>query len=51
MFNTTKTKLLLISLRDPFLDNDRVMPPLGIMSLHSYYVLQSDIDSAIENNF
>ncbi len=50
MFNMAKTKLLLISLRDPFLDNDRVMPPLGIMSLHSC-VLQSGMDSTIENNF
>jgi len=50
MSNKIKTKLLLISLRDPFLDNDRVMPPLGIMSLHSC-VFQSGIDSTIENNF
>lgn len=50
MPDTTKTKLLLISLRDPFLDNDRVMPPLGIMSLHAY-LLQGGIDSTIENNF
>jgi len=50
MPDTTKTKLLLISLRDPFLDNDRVMPPLGIMSLHAY-ALQNGIDSTIENNF
>ena len=25
--------ILLISMRDPFLDNDRVMPPLGVMSI------------------
>ena len=28
--------LLLVSLRDPYMDSDRVMPPLGIMSLHAY---------------
>ena len=43
-------KLLLISLRDPFLDSDRVMPPLGVMSLQSY-MLSLGFDSSIENNF
>ncbi len=43
-------KLLLISLRDSFLDSDRIMPPLGIMSLHSY-MIENSIDSTIENNF
>lgn len=43
-------KLLLISLRDPFLDNDRVMPPIGIMALHSY-MLNCGFDSTIENDF
>ena len=43
-------KLLLISLRDPFLDSDRVMPPIGIMSLQSY-MLSLGFDSEIENNF
>ncbi len=43
-------KLLLISLRDTFLDSDRVMPPIGIMSLQSY-MLSIGIDSTIENDF
>ena len=43
-------RLLLISLRDPFLDSDRVMPPMGIMSLHAF-MLESGFDSTIENNF
>ena len=43
-------KLLLISLHDPFLDSDRVMPPIGIMSLQAY-MPPSGIDSAIENDF
>jgi anaerobic magnesium-protoporphyrin IX monomethyl ester cyclase len=43
-------KLLLISLRDPFLDSDRVMPPVGVMSLQSY-MTSLGIDSMLENNF
>lgn len=43
-------KLLLISLHDSFLDSDRVMPPIGIMSLHAY-MLSLGIDSTIENDF
>ena len=43
-------KLLLISLRDNFLDNDRVMPPIGTMSLQSY-MLECGIDSTLENDF
>jgi anaerobic magnesium-protoporphyrin IX monomethyl ester cyclase len=46
----TKTKLLLISLRDPFLDDDRVMPPIGVMSLHSF-IVEHDIECVIENDF
>ena len=45
-----KLKLLLVSLRDPYMDSDRVMPPLGVMALHSY-MLDLGIESAIENNF
>jgi hypothetical protein len=30
--------LLLVSLRDPFLDDDRVMPPIGVMSLMSLVI-------------
>lgn len=43
-------KLLLIALRDPFMDSDRVMPPLGVMSLHSF-MLSCGFDSTLENNF
>ncbi len=43
-------KFLLVSLRDPFMDSDRVMPPLGVMALQSY-LLSLGIDSTIENNF
>jgi hypothetical protein len=43
-------KILLISLRDAFLDSDRVMPPMGIMSLHAL-MLDRGIESTIENNF
>ena len=50
VFMQADRKLLLISLRDPFLDSDRVMPPIGIMSLQSY-MLSSGVDSAIENDF
>ena len=50
MITRHKSKILLISLRDPFLDSDRVMPPLGIMSLHSY-MLSLGFSSAIENDF
>jgi radical SAM superfamily enzyme YgiQ (UPF0313 family) len=46
----TNKRLLLISLRDSFLDSDRVMPPLGIMSLHSY-MLSLGFLSYIENDF
>jgi radical SAM superfamily enzyme YgiQ (UPF0313 family) len=42
--------LLLISLRDPYLDSDRVMPPLGVMSLYSY-LRGCGIAAAIENDF
>ena len=42
--------LLLIVLRDPFLDSDRVMPPLGAMSLQSY-MLSCGFDSVLENDF
>lgn len=45
-----KPKLLLISLRDPYMDSDRVMPPIGVMSLHSY-MLACGVDSVIENDF
>jgi anaerobic magnesium-protoporphyrin IX monomethyl ester cyclase len=44
------TKILLVSLRGYFLDSDRVMPPMGIMSLHSL-MLNRGIDSTIENKF
>ncbi|MBF0439286.1 MAG: B12-binding domain-containing radical SAM protein [Magnetococcales bacterium] len=43
-------RLLLIVLRDPFLDSDRVMPPLGVMSLHAL-MLACGVDSVIENDF
>jgi radical SAM superfamily enzyme YgiQ (UPF0313 family) len=43
-------KLLLVSLRDAYMDSDRVMPPLGVMALQSY-MLDCGIDSAIENDF
>ncbi len=45
-----KSRLLLISLRDPYMDSDRIMPPLGVMSLHSY-MLESGFESTIENDF
>ena len=45
-----KPKLLLVSLRDSYMDSDRVMPPLGVMALHSY-MLSRGIESAIENDF
>lgn len=45
-----KPKLLLVSLHDPYMDSDRVMPPLGIMSLHAY-MLACDVNSTIENDF
>ena len=45
-----KPKLLLVSLRDSYMDSDRVMPPLGVMALHSY-MLHCGIESAIENDF
>ncbi|HIJ84300.1 MAG: B12-binding protein [Magnetococcales bacterium] len=41
---------LLVSLRDPFLDSDRIMPPMGIMALHSY-LMSRNIQSRIENDF
>lgn len=43
-------KLILISLPDPYLDSDRVIPPLGVMSLHSY-MLKCGVNSIIENDF
>ncbi len=43
-------RLLLIALRDPFLDSDRVMPPIGVMSLQSF-MLSQGVDSVIENDF
>ncbi len=47
-----KKKVLLISLRSPFLDSDRVYPPLGLLYLATY-VGQSghevDIEDAFEN--
>lgn len=43
-------KLLLISLRDPFLDSDRVMPPIGVMALHSY-IISLGFESAVEIDF
>ncbi|MBF0444926.1 MAG: B12-binding domain-containing radical SAM protein [Magnetococcales bacterium] len=43
-------KILLVSLRDSFLDSDRVMPPMGVMSLHSL-MLDRGIESTIENDF
>lgn len=43
-------KLLLIALRNPFLDNDRVMPPLGVMSLHSL-LIHHGINSELEIDF
>lgn len=46
----SSNKILLVSLRDGFLDSDRVMPPLGIMSLHSL-MLERNIVSKLENNF
>ena len=44
------SKLLLVSLRDAYMDSDRVMPPLGVMALQSY-MLDCGIDSVIENDF
>lgn len=44
------SRLLLVVLRDPFLDSDRVMPPLGAMSLHAF-MLSCGIDSVLENAF
>ncbi|MBF0134350.1 MAG: B12-binding domain-containing radical SAM protein [Magnetococcales bacterium] len=41
---------LLVALRDPFLDSDRIMPPMGIMALHAY-LMSRNIPSKIENNF
>ncbi len=43
-------KILLVSLRDPFMDSDRVMPPLGVMSLHSF-LLALNFDSHLEIDF
>jgi len=43
-------KLALISLRDPFLDDDRVMPPIWIMSLYSY-ITSKGIKTVLENDF
>ena len=45
-----RIKLLLISLRDRFLDSDRVMPPIGIMSLQSY-ITSKGFSCNIENDF
>ncbi|MBF0428126.1 MAG: B12-binding domain-containing radical SAM protein [Magnetococcales bacterium] len=48
--NADCNRIVLISLRDPFMDSDRVMPPLGVMSLHSF--MQScGYESVIENDF
>ena len=44
------SRVLLVSLRDSYMDSDRVMPPLGIMALESY-MLFCRIDSRIENDF
>lgn len=49
-YKNINKKILLVSLRDPFMDSDRVMPPLGVMSLQSY-LMSLGIDSTIENNF
>lgn len=46
----SNTKILLVSLRDIFLDSDRVMPPMGVMALHAL-MLGHGIESTIENNF
>lgn len=43
-------RLLLIVLRDPFLDSDRVMPPLGAMSLHAF-IVSCGIPSTLDNDF
>lgn len=43
-------KLALISLRDPYLDNDRVMPPLWIMSLYTY-IVSKWVDTVLINDF
>ncbi|MBN1493448.1 MAG: B12-binding domain-containing radical SAM protein [Candidatus Omnitrophica bacterium] len=43
-------KILLISLRDPFLDSDRIMPPLGVMSLQAY-LMEQHIETDIVNDF
>ncbi len=43
-------RILLVSLRDPFLDSDRVMPPLGIMALHAW-MLECGFASTLENQF
>jgi len=45
-----KPRLLLVSLRDSYMDSDRVMPPLGVMALHAY-MLECGIASEIENDF
>ncbi|MFC1837747.1 B12-binding domain-containing radical SAM protein [Thermodesulfobacteriota bacterium] len=50
MKKNNSPKILLISLRDPYLDSDRVMPPLGVMSLNSY-LHSCGISSHIENDF
>ena len=49
-YKNINKKFLLVSLRDPFMDSDRVMPPLGVMSLQSY-LMSLGIDSTIDNNF
>ncbi|MEO5332530.1 MAG: B12-binding domain-containing radical SAM protein [Magnetococcus sp. YQC-5] len=43
-------KILLVSLRDPFMDSDRVMPPLGVMALNAF-LLDRGFDSRIEIDF
>ncbi|MBF0293889.1 MAG: B12-binding domain-containing radical SAM protein [Magnetococcales bacterium] len=47
---TTPIHVLLVSLRDPFMDSDRVMPPLGVMALHAY-LLELGIASCLEIDF
>ncbi|MBF0179600.1 MAG: B12-binding domain-containing radical SAM protein [Magnetococcales bacterium] len=47
---TTPIDVLLVSLRDPFMDSDRVMPPLGVMALHAH-LLDLGFTSRLEIDF
>lgn len=43
------TNTLIVSLRDPYLDSDRVMPPIGAMSLHSF-LLGAGLKATLTND-